>query len=128
MKRGGRHFTELSHLIIGCAIEVHRQVGPGLLETTYRRCFTRELVVRGVEFEAEVPVVMRYKGVTIECAYRIDVLVDRQIVVELKSIDMLRWIHEAEVLTYMRHSGIRNGLLINFNARRLVDGLRSYAT
>ena len=126
MKGSVGRFSALSHLVIGCAIEVHRELGPGLLETTYRRCLTRELVLKRVPFEVEAPITIRYKGLVIECAYRIDVFVDHRIAVEVKSVEALKWIHEAQVLTYMKHSGTRSGLLINFNARRLKDGLRSY--
>ena len=127
MKGSGREFSELSHLVIGSAIEVHRDLGPGLLETTYRKCFTQELTLRGVRFEVEVPLAIEYKGVLIDFAYRIDAFVERQIVVEIESLAMLRWVHVAQVLTYMKHSGARAGFLINFNSRLLKDGLRSYA-
>jgi GxxExxY protein len=123
---GGRRFSALSHLVIGCAIEVHRELGPGLLETTYRRCFTQEQALRGVRSEVEAPIAIDYKGLYIECADRIDVFVDRQIVVEVKSLETLRWIHEAQVLTYMKLSGTRSGFLINFTAGLLKDGFRSY--
>ena len=125
-RNGGRRFSALSHLVIGCAIDVHRELGPGLLESTYRRCFTHELALKRLPFEVEAPITIEYKGLVVKCAYRIDVFVHRQIVVEVKSVDALRWIHEAQVLTYMKHSGTRSGFLINFNARRLKDGLRSY--
>jgi GxxExxY protein len=126
MKDGTRQFTGLSHLVIGSAIEVHRELGPGLLESTYRRCFARELTLRGVQFRVEAPIAIDYKGLAVKCAYRIDLFVDGRIVVEIKSIENLHWIHEAQVLTYMKHSGARYGFLINFNAPRLTDGLRSY--
>jgi GxxExxY protein len=126
MKNGGREFSGLSHLVIGAAIEVHRALGPGLLESTYRRCLMQELGLRRVPFEVEVPLAIEYKGLLLECAYRIDVFVNRQIVVEIKSIETLRWVHEAQVLTYMRLSGAETGFLINFNSPRLMDGLRSY--
>jgi GxxExxY protein len=127
MKKGVRRFSPLSSLIIGCAIEVHRELGPGLLETTYRKCFTQELALKRVPFQVEAPIALEYKGLLIDCAYRIDVFVDRRVVVEIKSIEALRWLHEAQVLTYMRLGGAMTGFLINFNAPRLKDGLRSYA-
>jgi len=126
-KKESRRFSPLSHLVIGRAIEVHRALGPGLLESTYRRCLTQELGLQGVPFEVEAPIAIEYKGLRIECAYRIDVFVNRQIVVEVKSVEALKWVHEAQVLTHMRLSGTLNGLLINFNSRRLMDGLRSYS-
>ena len=119
-------FSELSHLVIGCAIEVHRRLGPGLLENTYKRCLAQELALAGLRPEVEVPITLDYKGLLIECAYRIDVLVNRQIVVEVKSIDALKWVHEAQVLTYMKLSHARQGFLFNFNSRRLREGMRSY--
>jgi GxxExxY protein len=127
MKKIGREFSQLSHLVIGSAISVHRELGPGLLETTYRKCFTQELALRGVRFEVEVPLAIEYKGLLIDFAYRIDVFVERQIVVEIKSLEALKWIHEAQVLTYMKHSGARTAFLMNFNAPLLRDGLKSYA-
>ena len=126
MKGSGRVFSPVSHEIIGSAIETHRILGPGLLEKTYRRCFTHELALRGIPFEVEAPISIEYKGLIIECAYRIDVFVNRQVVVEIKSLESLKWVHEAQVLTYMRLSRTRLGFLINFNAYRLTDGLRSY--
>jgi len=125
-KEGEWRFSPLSHLVIGCAIEVHRRLGPGLLESTYRRCLTQELGLKMVPFEVEAPIAIDYKGLRIECAYRIDVFVNRQIVVEVKSVEALKWVHEAQVLTHMRLSRTPTGLLINFNSRRLMDGLRSY--
>ncbi len=126
MKGSGRVFTPVSREVIGSAIEVHRALGPGLLEKSYRRCFTHELALRKVPFEIEVPIAIVYKGLMIECAYRIDVFVNRSVVIEIKSVEALKWVHEAQVLTYMKQSGTRLGFLINFNARRLKDGLRSY--
>ena len=126
MKDGGKRFTKLSHLVIGCAIEVHRRLGPGLLENTYRRCLTQELALSRVPFEVEAPISITYKGLVIECAYRIDVFVNRQIVVEVKSVDALKWAHEAQVLTYMKLSRTEHGILFNFNSRRLREGMRSY--
>jgi GxxExxY protein len=126
MKALGRRFSPLSHDVIGCAIEVHSALGPGLLERTYRDCLAEELSVRRIPFEVEHPVAVRYKGVLIECAYRIDLFVNREIVVETKSVSALEWIHEAQILTYMKLSGARTGLLINFNVHRVKHGLRSY--
>jgi GxxExxY protein len=126
MKGIRRDFSPLSNVVIRCAIEVHRQVGPGLLESTYRRCLTHELTRYNVQFEEEWPIALDYKGLLIKCAYRIDVFVNREIVVEIKSVETLRWIHEAQTLTYMQHSGARTGLLFNFNVPLLRDGLRSY--
>src|SRR5215212_5498134 len=119
-------FDQLSRTVIGCAIEVHRELGPGLLESTYRQCLAEELTVHRIPFEAEYPVAVQYKGILVECAYRIDLFVNRQIVVELKSVSALQWIHEVQTLTYMKLAGARTGLLLNFNVNRLKHGLRSY--
>jgi GxxExxY protein len=126
MEKTGARFMDLSRQVIGSAIEVHRTLGPGLLESTYRRCLRQELAVNGVPVEIEAPIAIQYKGLSIECAYRIDLFVNRQIVVEIKSVEALKWIHEAQVITYMRLSRAPRGLLINFSSRRLMDGLRSY--
>jgi GxxExxY protein len=126
MKKGGRAFSPLSHLVIGRAIDVHRDLGPGLLESSYCRCLCQELRLARVPFKMEAPIAIEYKGLRIECAYRIDVFVNREIVVEVKSVEALKSVHEAQVLTYMKLSGARGGILINFNSHRLTDGLRTF--
>jgi GxxExxY protein len=103
---------------------VHRVLGPGLLESAYEECLARELWLRGIAFERQKPLPLIYKDVKLECGYRIDLLVDGRVVVELKAIDALAPIHDAIVLTYLRLSGCKIGLLINFNAVVLKDGLR----
>ena len=118
--------TELTHKIIGAAIEVHRQLGPGLLESAYEECLARELAIRGIRFERQKPIPVVYKGIKLECGYRIDLLVERRIVVELKSIAELAPIHEAVVLTYLKLCGNTVGLLINFHVTVLKDGIRRY--
>ena len=110
--------------IIGCAIEVHRALGPGLLESAYEKCLAFELGQHGIPFRQQLPVPVEYKGTRIECGYRIDLLVDDAVIVELKSVDQLAPVHEAQLLTYMKLARIRTGLLINFNQQRLIDGLR----
>jgi GxxExxY protein len=112
--------------IIGCAIEVHRALGPGLLESAYEKCLAFELGQHGIPFRQQLPVPVEYKGTRIECGYRIDLLVDDAVIVELKSVDQLAPVHEAQLLTYMKLARIRTGLLINFNQQRLVDGLRRF--
>jgi GxxExxY protein len=112
--------------IIGCAIEVHRALGPGLLESAYEKCLAFELGQHGIPFRQQLPVPVEYKGVRLDCGYRIDLLVDDAIIVELKSVDQLAPVHEAQLLTYMKLARIRTGLLINFNQQRLVDGLRRF--
>ena len=117
-------FNALTHDIIGAAIEVHRALGPGLLESSYAQCMRRELTVRGIPFRAEHAVRIDYKGVLLDPAYRVDLIVDNAVVVELKSVERLMSIHDAQVLTYMRLSSCPAGLLINFNVPKLVDGVR----
>lgn len=118
--------NELTHGIIGAAIEVHRCLGPGLLESCYEECLARELKLRGLPFEKQKPLPVVYKDVKLECGYRIDLLVDGRIVVELKAIEAIAPVHEAIVLTYLRLSGCRVGLLINFNVAVLKDGIRRF--
>jgi GxxExxY protein len=116
--------SELTGAVIGAAIEVHRQMGPGLLESTYEACLCSELEARGVPFERQVPVPVVYHDVKLDCGYRVDLLAGSELVVELKSIAAIDPIHEAQLLTYMRLGGWRLGLLINFNVRLLKNGIR----
>ena len=116
--------NEITHEIIGAAIEVHRLLGPGLLESAYEECLCHELSLRGLPFERQKPIPVVYKEAKLECGYRMDLLVANRIVVELKSIEALAPIHEAILLTYLRLSSCRLGLLINFNVLVLKDGVR----
>ena len=118
------HLNQLTRAIIGAAIEVHRALGPGLLESAYQGCLCQELDVRGVRFERERPLPVEYKGVRLECGYRLDLLVANAVVVEVKSVDALAPIHESQLLTYLRLGGWRLGLLINFNVEMLKQGIR----
>lgn len=115
---------DLTGSIIGAAIEAHKLLGPGLLESAYEECLAREFVLRNIPFERQKPAPVVYKDVKLECGYRMDFLVDGQVVVELKAVEALAPIHEAIVLTYLRLSGCRLGLLINFNVVLLKDGIR----
>jgi len=116
--------SELTEIIIGAAIDVHRVLGPGLLESAYEECFCYELDLRSVHMERQKVLPLLYKGLKLDCGYRMDVVVDNRVVVELKSIERILPIHEAQLLTYLKLSGIRTGLLINFNVTVLKDGLR----
>ena len=118
-----RDINEVTREIIGAAIEVHRQLGPGLLESAYFECLCRELVLRGIPFEYEKPLPLEYKGIRLECGYRIDLLVESSVVVEIKSVEGLAPIHDAQLLTYLRIGGWRVGLLINFNVAVLKNGI-----
>lgn len=109
--------------IIAAAIEVHRALGPGLLESVYEECLCRELELRGIPFVRQVPIPVEYKGVRSECGYRIDLLVKDEVVVEIKAVEAIHPVHEAQLLTYMKLSGKRVGLLINFCVPVLKDGI-----
>jgi len=115
--------ADLSDRVIRCAIEVHRCLGPGLLESAYSQCFARELRAAGISFEREKAVGLTYKDVRIECGFRLDMLVENCMIMELKAVDRLLPIHRAQLLTYLRTSKVKVGLLINFNSRTLKDGL-----
>ncbi|MHB1134850.1 MAG: GxxExxY protein [Chloroflexota bacterium] len=114
----------LTEQVIGAAIEVHRHLGPGLLEAVYQACLARELTLRQVPFEQEVPLPVEYKGVRLDCGYRLDFVVGGTVVVELKAVDELRPVHEAQLMTYLKVTGCRVGLLVNFNVSALKQGLR----
>lgn len=109
--------------IIGAAIEVHRQLGPGLLESIYLECLCRELAIRGIPFIHEVPLPVIYKGLNLECGYRLDLLVNNEVVVELKSLEHVPPVHEAQLMTYLHLTGKKVGLLINFNVPLLAQGI-----
>ncbi|MDM7921007.1 MAG: GxxExxY protein [Pyrinomonadaceae bacterium] len=110
--------------VIGAAIEVHRKLGPGLLESAYQSCLEREFEFSGIPFEKQKPLPVEYKGVKLECGYRLDFLVARSVVVEIKSIEAIAAIHEAQLVTYLSIGGWNVGLLINFNVLKLTDGVR----
>jgi GxxExxY protein len=118
--------NEITHEIIGAAIEVHKHLGPGLLESAYEECLAHELQLRKLRVERQKPVPVVYKETKLECGYRLDLLVEGRVVVELKSVDGLGPIHEAIILTYLRMSGHKLGLLINFNVNVLKDGVRRF--
>jgi GxxExxY protein len=119
-------FDSISKQIIGCAIEVHRLLGPGLLESAYEECLMYELLIKELKVERQKPIPIIYKEIKLDCGYRLDLLVENSVVVELKSIDALLPVHEAQILTYMKFSRVRTGLLINFNVTVLKNGLRRY--
>jgi GxxExxY protein len=119
-------FDELSRGVIGCALEVHRNLGPGLLESTYRQCLACELSHPGIPFQMEVAVPVRYKDILLDCGYRIDLLVRSELIVEIKSVEALLPIHQAQILTYMRLANVPIGLLINFNVTRLQTGIKRF--
>jgi len=116
--------AQLTHEIIGAAMEVHRALGPGLLESAYEECLAKELTIRNLRFERQKPFSLVYKDTKLDCGYRVDLLVEGRVVVELKAIEAIPPICEAIVLTYLRLSGCRIGLLINFHVVVLKDGIR----
>jgi GxxExxY protein len=118
--------NDITHAIIGAAIEVHKLLGPGLLESAYEECLVHELHLRNLKVDRQKAVPVVYKETKLECGYRIDILVEGRIVVELKSVEFLGPIHEAIVLTYLRLSGHHLGLLINFNVAALKDSVRRF--
>jgi GxxExxY protein len=119
-----KNANELTEIVIGCAIEVHRALGPGLLESAYEICLCRKLSLRGIPFERQIAMPVVYKGVKLDCGYRADLVVGGKILVEIKAVDQLAPIHEAQLLRYLKLSGLKVGLLINFNERVLTHGVR----
>ena len=116
-------YEELSHQVLAACIEVHRELGPGLLESAYEECLCRELSLRSLAFTRQVPVPVVYKGVRLDCGYRLDIVVGDKLLLEIKSVDEIHPIHEAQLMTYLRLSGLRVGLLINFNVAILKEGV-----
>jgi GxxExxY protein len=113
----------LTESVIGFAIEVHRQLGPGLLESAYEECLCFELKQSGFAYR-QVPLPVTYKSVRLDCGYRLDIVVEQSVILELKTVERLLPVHEAQMLTYLKLSGVRTGLLLNFNSAVLKDGLR----
>ncbi len=118
------NLNKITDVVIGAAIEVHRQLGPGLLESAYQECLCKELSLRGIPFERERPLQLEYKGLELECGYRLDILVANLVVIEIKSVETLAPVHEAQLITYLKLGGWKVGLLINFNVAVLKDGIR----
>ena len=119
-------FDELSNKVIGCALEVHRELGPGLLESTYEHCLAHELNLNGIRFKLQHPQPVQYKGVRLDCGDRADLIIEDRMIIELKSVDAIKGIHEAQLLTYMKLARVKTGLLMNFNVRQLRDGIKRF--
>jgi GxxExxY protein len=115
--------NQLTETIIGASIEVHREKGPGLLESAYEACLAHELSLRGIVSKRQVPVPLAYKGIVIETAFRADLIVQDQVLVELKAVETVLPVHKAQLLSYIRETGHRIGLLINFHVPKLVEGV-----
>ncbi|HNX43764.1 MAG TPA: GxxExxY protein [Bacteroidales bacterium] len=118
--------NQITEKVIACAIEVHKRLGPGLLESVYEECLSYELMSAGLAIERQVPVPVVYKEIKLECGYRIDILVERTVLIELKAIEAFAPVHEAQILTYMKFAKKSIGLLINFNVTLLKDGIKRY--
>jgi len=112
--------------VIGCALEVHRALGPGLLESAYEKCLARELAIAQVSFCQQVSIPVEYKGVHLDCGFRIDLLVEDRLIIELKAVERVQEIHKAQILSYMKLSGINTGLILNFNVQLLKDGITRF--
>jgi len=119
-------FDDLSNRVIGCAIEVHRELGPGLLESTYEQCLAHELALHGIRFQLQHAQPVQYKGIRLDCGYRLDLLVEQELITELKSAEEIKGIHEAQLLTYMKLAKVKTGLLMNFNVTKLKDGIKRF--
>ncbi len=119
-------FDTLSNKVIGCAIEVHKELGPGLLENVYRECLAYELGNEGMPYVMEAPLPVLYKGATINFEYKIDFIIEEILILEIKSVERIIPVHHAQILTYMKLSKINTGLLINFNVPLLKDGLKRF--
>lgn len=117
-------YDELTGRIIGCAIEVHRHLGPGLLESAYRTCLAYELSAASLTVAAEVPLPVTYKGNQLDCGYRIDLLIENSVILELKAVGKVLPLHQAQLLSYMKLANIETGLLINFHVQRLTNGIK----
>jgi GxxExxY protein len=116
--------NKLTERLIGAAIEVHRVLGPGLLESAYHECYCRQLSLDAIGFEREVPLTVEYKGVRLACGYRLDLLAEKLVVIEIKAVEAILPVHEAQLLTYLRLGNYPVGLLINFNVNLLKNGVR----
>ena len=115
--------NKLSSRIIGAAIEVHKALGPGLLESAYEECICYEMSIGGLSLERQKPLAVQYKGINLDCGYRLDVVVENAIILELKSCEKIEPIHKAQLLTYLKLSGIKLGLLLNFNVTLMREGI-----
>jgi GxxExxY protein len=123
MRKANTEINQITETVIGAAIEVHKALGPGLLESAYEACLGFEISERGLNVETQVPLPVIYKDITLDCGYRLDFLVEDQVIVELKAVEALNDIHRAQLLSYLKISGFQVGLLINFNVKILKNGL-----
>ncbi len=118
------HDDALTSKLIASAIEVHRHLGPGLLESAYEECLCHELKTQGIPYERQKPLPLKYKGIHLDCGYRLDIVADNKVILELKCVEKILAVHEAQVLTYLKLSGIRIGLIINFYSSVVKNGIK----
>ena len=119
-------FEDITKIIIGCAINVHKELGPGLLESAYEECLYYELIRAGLKAERQKAIPIIYKEIKLDCGYRADLIVEDKVVIELKTVDEFNTVHEAQILTYLKFAKKKLGVLINFNVLRLKDGIKRY--
>ena len=119
-------FSILTESVIGACIDVHKELGPGLLESTYEQCVAHELRLRDISFKIQHPMPVIYKGIKLDCGYRLDLLIEDDLIIELKSVESIKDIHKAQLLSYMKLANIKTVLLINFNVTKLVNGLKRF--
>ena len=120
----GQEGDPLTKEVIGCAIEVHKELGPGLLETVYEECLAYELTMKGLKYKRQVKLPVKYKNMELECGFRMDILLPGNLVIELKTVEKILPVHMAQVLTYLRLSGVKTGLIINFFTPKLINGIK----
>jgi GxxExxY protein len=118
--------NRITEMVIGAAIAVHRELGPGLLESTYESCMAVELAERGLKFARQQPLSTTFKGIKLDCCYRVDMIIEEQIIVELKTVQRVEPVHAAQILSYLRLSGCKVGLLFNFNVHLMKDGIHRF--
>lgn len=119
-----KQIDELSNRVIGLIIEVHRNLGPGLLESAYQQCLAHELSTNNIDFVMEQPIPVKYKEINVDCGFRADLIIEKNLILELKTVDKISPVHEAQLLTYLKLTGLKLGLIINFNVKFLKDGIK----
>ncbi|MCM8540997.1 MAG: GxxExxY protein [Lentisphaeraceae bacterium] len=119
-------FSILTESVIRACIQVHKELGPGLLESTYEQCLAHELKINNINFTMQQPMPVTYKGIKLDCGYRIDLLIENELILELKAVESIKEIHKAQILSYMKLANVKTGLLVNFNVTKLVNGLKRF--
>ena len=119
-------FSILTESVIGACIQVHKELGPGLLESTYEQCLAHELKINNINFTMQQSMPVTYTGIKLDCGYRIDLLIENELILELKAVESIKEIHKAQILSYMKLANVKTGLLVNFNVTKLVNGLKRF--